>query len=152
MVCFFRSWLSLLLGGHNFLISNPFWMIVSVSDAPRGGVQVLFGHQKQRSPPLGSSLPWALKYSVTGGVPYQDQVGVFKSWYPLNTGMLKWAKQGLLLTGFIRMVLTISLRVWAWQTVNLSEDPYKFGESWLAILVVCVNVDKIFTFCKKGVW
>jgi hypothetical protein len=41
-------------------------MIVSVSDAPRGGVQVLFGHQKQRSPPLGSSLPWALKCSVTG--------------------------------------------------------------------------------------
>jgi hypothetical protein len=36
-------------------------MIVSVSDVPRGEVQVLFGHQKQWSPPLGSGLPWALK-------------------------------------------------------------------------------------------
>jgi hypothetical protein len=34
-----------------------------VSDAPR--VQVLFGHQKQWSPPLGSGLPKALKFSVT---------------------------------------------------------------------------------------
>jgi hypothetical protein len=35
-------------GGHNFLISNPFSMIVSGSDVSRGGVQVLFG-----DPPLG---------------------------------------------------------------------------------------------------
>jgi hypothetical protein len=34
----------------NFLISNPFWMIVTVPDAPRGGIQVLFGHLKQQSP------------------------------------------------------------------------------------------------------
>jgi hypothetical protein len=40
----------LLLGGCNFLISNPFSTIVIVSDAPGGAVQVLFGHQKQRSP------------------------------------------------------------------------------------------------------
>jgi hypothetical protein len=39
------------LRGCNFLISNPFSTIVSVSDAPRGGVQVLFEHQKQQSPP-----------------------------------------------------------------------------------------------------
>ncbi len=45
------------LGGRNFLISNPFLIIVIVSDAPRGGVQVLFGDQKQKSSPLGSSLP-----------------------------------------------------------------------------------------------
>jgi hypothetical protein len=32
---------------------------------PREEVQVLFGHQKQQSPPLGSSLPWAFKCSVT---------------------------------------------------------------------------------------
>jgi hypothetical protein len=40
-------------------------MIVSVSNAPREGVQVLFGHQKQQSTPLGSGLSWALKCSVT---------------------------------------------------------------------------------------
>ncbi len=34
------------LRGCNFLIFNPFSTIVSVSDARRGGVQVLFGHQK----------------------------------------------------------------------------------------------------------
>jgi len=54
------------LGGCNFLISNLFPIIVRVSDAPRGGVQVLFGHQKQQSLPLGSGLPWVLKCSVTG--------------------------------------------------------------------------------------
>jgi hypothetical protein len=35
------------LGGHNFLISNPFLTIVSVPDVQREGVQILFGHQKQ---------------------------------------------------------------------------------------------------------
>jgi len=44
-------------GGHNFLISNPFLIIISVSDVPRGGVQGSFGQQKQQSPPLESSLP-----------------------------------------------------------------------------------------------
>jgi hypothetical protein len=38
---------SFILGGHNFLISNPFLKIVSVSHASRGGVQVLFGQHKQ---------------------------------------------------------------------------------------------------------
>ncbi len=47
----------LYFGGCNFLISNPFSTIVSVSDSPRGEVQVLFGHQKQQSPTLGSGLP-----------------------------------------------------------------------------------------------
>jgi hypothetical protein len=39
------------LGGHNFLISNLFSMILSVLDAPRGGLQVCFAHQKRHSPP-----------------------------------------------------------------------------------------------------
>jgi hypothetical protein len=52
--------------GHNFLISNSFSMIITLSNAPRGGVQFVFGHQKQRSSPLDSGLPWALKCSVTG--------------------------------------------------------------------------------------
>jgi hypothetical protein len=41
-------------GGHNFLISNPFSIIVNVS---RGGVQGFFGQQKQQSPSLESGLP-----------------------------------------------------------------------------------------------
>jgi hypothetical protein len=49
-----------------FLISNLFWTIVNVWDASRGGVQVLFGHQNQWSPLVGSCLPWVLKCSVTG--------------------------------------------------------------------------------------
>jgi len=30
------------LGGHNFLISNLFSMILGLLDAPRGGLQVCF--------------------------------------------------------------------------------------------------------------
>jgi hypothetical protein len=41
-----------MLVAHDFLISYLFSMIISVSNTPRGGVQVLFGHQKQQSSPL----------------------------------------------------------------------------------------------------
>ncbi len=58
-----------ILGGHNSLICNLFSTIVSVSNAPRGRVQILFGHWKQWSPPHGSSLPWALECSITGWLP-----------------------------------------------------------------------------------
>jgi hypothetical protein len=34
------------LGGCKFLIFHPFSTIVSVLDAPRGGVQYFLGHQK----------------------------------------------------------------------------------------------------------
>jgi Trk-type K+ transport system membrane component len=54
---FLSSWPPFTLGGHNFLISNSFFMIISVPDVPRGGIQVLFQHQKQQNPPLGSGLP-----------------------------------------------------------------------------------------------
>jgi hypothetical protein len=55
-----------ILGGHNFLISNLFSMIVSVSNALRGGVQVFFRHQKKRNPFLGSNLFWEPKCLVIG--------------------------------------------------------------------------------------
>jgi len=45
------------LGGHNFFHSNMFLMIFSALNASIGGIQVLFGHQKQQNTPLGSSLP-----------------------------------------------------------------------------------------------
>jgi len=45
------------LGGYNFLNSILFSMIFNVPNTPIGGVQVLFGHQKQWNLHLGSSLP-----------------------------------------------------------------------------------------------
>jgi len=42
------------LGGHNFLNFISFFIMPNV---PIGGVQVLFGDKKQRSPPLGFGLP-----------------------------------------------------------------------------------------------
>jgi len=45
------------LGGHNVVIYNLFSIIVSVLDVARGEGQVLFGHQKQWSSPLGFGLP-----------------------------------------------------------------------------------------------
>jgi hypothetical protein len=40
-------------------------MITSVFRCFKRGVQVLFGHQKQQSPPLGSGLPLEFNCSVT---------------------------------------------------------------------------------------
>jgi len=57
VVCFLKFLTPFTLGGHNFLISNLFFIIVSVSDVPRGQVQVFFGQQEQQSPPLESGLP-----------------------------------------------------------------------------------------------
>jgi hypothetical protein len=45
------------LEGYNFLSSHLFLTIFTVSNVPRGGVEVLFGHQKQCTPPLGLTLP-----------------------------------------------------------------------------------------------
>jgi hypothetical protein len=55
---FFEFLTPFTLGDHNFLISNPFSTILIVLDAPRGGLQVWFGHQINRT------LPWLL-YSNT---------------------------------------------------------------------------------------
>jgi hypothetical protein len=41
---FFEVSTFFILGGCNFFVFNPFLIIVSVLDAPRGGVQILFGH------------------------------------------------------------------------------------------------------------
>jgi len=55
---FFRVLDPSTLGEHNFLISNPFLKKISASNAPtREGIQVLFGAQKQWSPPFGFGLP-----------------------------------------------------------------------------------------------
>jgi hypothetical protein len=57
MIYFFEFLTPFTLGGRNFLISNPFSTIVSVSDASGKGVQVLFEHQKQWNLPLGFGMP-----------------------------------------------------------------------------------------------
>jgi len=56
MVFFFGVFYPLYFGGHDFFISNMFWTIFNVLDAPRGGLQVLFRHQKQQNPPLAAIL------------------------------------------------------------------------------------------------
>jgi hypothetical protein len=53
---FFEFFTPFTLGDHNFLISNPFLTIIIVLDAPREGLQVLFGHQNQQNPPLAAIL------------------------------------------------------------------------------------------------
>jgi hypothetical protein len=58
VVCFFSILDRLYFGGNrNSLVFNLFLEKISASNAPRGGVQVLFGHQKQQSSALKSSLP-----------------------------------------------------------------------------------------------
>ncbi len=57
VVCCFEFSTPPTLGGHNFLIFNMFLMIFSASNAPRGWIQYLLGHHKQKSSPLGSRLP-----------------------------------------------------------------------------------------------
>jgi hypothetical protein len=42
------------LKDHKFLISNLFLTILSALDAPRGGLQVLFEHLKQKNLPLAA--------------------------------------------------------------------------------------------------
>jgi len=49
------------LGAVTFLKFTSFWTNFNGPDVPTGRVQVLFGHQKQRSLPSGSGLPLALK-------------------------------------------------------------------------------------------
>jgi hypothetical protein len=44
------------LEGHNFFKFNMFSTILHEFDAPRGGLQVVFGYQKQQSPPLADML------------------------------------------------------------------------------------------------
>ncbi len=97
---FFSSWPPLIGGarggGRNFLICNPFLKKFSASDTLRGSVQVLFGYQKQHSPPIESGLPWALKCSLTGcsTLPHvniwsvlPNREGLHDSVYKINTSV-----------------------------------------------------------------
>jgi hypothetical protein len=49
-----------MLRGPDFFISNPFSMIVSVSDVPRGGIQVLLESRNNRALPLDLNWPKCL--------------------------------------------------------------------------------------------
>jgi hypothetical protein len=53
---FFEFLTPFTLEGHTFLTFNLFSTILSVLDAPRGELQVLFGQQKQQSLPLTGML------------------------------------------------------------------------------------------------
>jgi hypothetical protein len=69
---FFQFLKTFTLRGCNFLNSNPFLRIFSASDAPKGEVQILFGHKKQWSPPVEISLPWVLKCSCKCLAPFRQ--------------------------------------------------------------------------------
>ncbi len=106
---FFNVWpLYFGLGGCNVFNYNPFLMIFSVPDVPKEGVQVLFGDQKQWSPPLGFSLPWKLKgspmsCSTLGGRDCWNQIHPLRSLskklerpaISLMTGSLVWGEAGV---------------------------------------------------------
>jgi hypothetical protein len=53
MICPFEFLTPFTLGANNFFIFYPFLTIVIGLDAPRGGDQVLLGHQKKTEP-----SPW----------------------------------------------------------------------------------------------
>jgi hypothetical protein len=72
MVFFLSSWTPSILGGRNFFNSIPFFMIFHAQNAPIRGVQALFKHQKQWSPPLGSSLPKCLCVQTQADLPYHQ--------------------------------------------------------------------------------
>jgi len=77
MIYFSKFLIPFTLGGHNFLIFNPFLTILNVL---RGGFQVLFRHQKQQSPPLVANsntlvafnvqLNWFMKFAMEFFIPY----------------------------------------------------------------------------------
>jgi hypothetical protein len=70
VICLFEFLTLFTLVGHNFLISNPFSTIVSVSNAPGGGVQVLFGHKNNGALPLDLAFPEQLNVQSPIDLPY----------------------------------------------------------------------------------
>jgi hypothetical protein len=44
---FYVKMIPLILGGRNFLASNPFLQIFNAKNAPKEGLHLLFGHHKQ---------------------------------------------------------------------------------------------------------
>ncbi len=67
---FFEFLTPFTLGGHNFLIYNPYLTIVSVLYALRGGVQDWFGHQKNRAFPFNSTCLECLSVQSLDGLTY----------------------------------------------------------------------------------
>ncbi len=66
---FFEFLTPFTLVSYNFLISYLFFKIVSVSDEPRGGVQVLFQHQKHRALCLDPACPERLSVRSPASLP-----------------------------------------------------------------------------------
>jgi hypothetical protein len=58
------------LKAHNFLISNLFQTIVSVSDVPRGGVQILLDPRSKRALPLDPACLESLNDQSPASLPY----------------------------------------------------------------------------------
>ncbi len=71
MVCFFEFLTPFTLGGHNFLISNLFSMIVSVSNVPRGGFKFCLDTRNNGALPLDPACPECLSVWSPVGLPYK---------------------------------------------------------------------------------
>jgi hypothetical protein len=70
VVCFFEFLTPFTSGSCNFLISNPFLTIVSVADAPRGGIQICFNTKNNRDLPLHPACPEHLSVRSPTSLPY----------------------------------------------------------------------------------
>jgi hypothetical protein len=70
VVCFFKFLTPITLGDRNFLIFNPFLTIVSVSDVPRGGVQVLLDTRNNGTLPLDPAFLKPLNVRSLASLPY----------------------------------------------------------------------------------
>ncbi len=65
VVCFFEFLTPFTLGAITFSILIHFWQLSVCQMQQEEGFKFWFRRQKQWSAPLGSGLPWVLKYSVT---------------------------------------------------------------------------------------
>ncbi len=99
---FLSSWPPLLLRVITFSFLIWFWWLLVYQMCQEEGVQVLFEHQEQLSPTLGSSLSWVLKCSVTSQSTLRQKflsmgiAGIGKKQvsisldFPLESGSLEW--------------------------------------------------------------
>ncbi len=88
-------WPPLLWGGHNFLNSNSFLTIFNAPKVPIRGVQVLFKHHKQWSPPFESGLPWTLKCYSCNLIATKEQLKDLTHMFCLWISCHKLYKEGL---------------------------------------------------------
>ncbi len=147
MICCFEFLTPFTLRGCNFLVPNLFLTIVSVLDAQREGVQVLFGHQKQQRPPLGSNLPSTHMFGYQPVYPTSLIYAQSTLW-----------KAGVFLTRLINLIKCIKLSL-ACDHNNLIASPFLSGyasSNWWRFLYLVVPYLLVahlyWAVCLPGLW